>query len=376
MCILSILNSIALGRVFDPLNELRSLDDYRKRHAQYKSDPDAQAMHAAMPMIAVWDDHEFANNSYRDGAEDHDPNLEGTWESRRAAAIQAYHEWMPIRTGSSKEIIYRGFDFGDLASLHMLDTRIARDKPLKFTDQNFLLSLTSPTREMLGAAQTAWLEERLENSTGKWQILGQQVLMARIESPLSLLQYIGDNGVENPSDFAAAINNYLIAKGTPVSLLTPAQQDLLNTTKNPKFGYNLDAWDGYPFARGELLSFIAQAFDGRDRKLVALAGDTHNAWHSNVTAEGPAGLTKVGVEFATPSVTSPGFEEYLKPIPPEQLNMIFPAIIDDLEWIDTSQRGYLLLTVISTQVKADWVFVSSVSKKDFTSAINHTATTA
>ena len=173
-----------LGLRVQSTHELWSLDDYPKHHAQYKSDPDAQAMHAEMPMIAVWDDHETTNNLYCDGAEGHGPNLEGTWEACRVAGLS----WMDARTGSSKEIIYHGFDFGGLALLHMLDTRIACNKPLKFTDQNFPLSLMSPTRNLLGAAQTIWLKERLENSTEKWQILGQQILMAWMESPLSILQ--------------------------------------------------------------------------------------------------------------------------------------------------------------------------------------------
>jgi alkaline phosphatase D len=117
------------SRVHAPVTEIYSLADYRTRHAQYKTDPDLKVLHASMPMIAVWDDHEIANDAYKDGAENHDATKEGTFSDRKAAALQAYHEWMPIRTGSDKSIIYRSFDFGSVLSLHMLDTRlIGRDK--------------------------------------------------------------------------------------------------------------------------------------------------------------------------------------------------------------------------------------------------------
>ncbi len=103
-------NAATLGRVSDPTNELLVLTDYRKRHAQYKSDPDLQALHASVPMIAVWDDHEIANDTWKDGAENHQAN-EGDFKLRRAAALQAYHEWMPTRV-TQADIIYRSFNFG------------------------------------------------------------------------------------------------------------------------------------------------------------------------------------------------------------------------------------------------------------------------
>lgn len=381
----------ALGRQSDPVNELLTLEDYRKRHAQYKSDPDAKVMHAAMPMIAVWDDHETANDAWRDGAENHDPAREGTWQARRAAALQAYHEWMPIRTGSSKEVIYRSFDFGDLASLHMLDTRlIGRDKQVGFTE---LLNpatqvaaqqtLASATRQMLGGTQSTWLQGRLAASPGKWQILGQQVLMARMEFPVSVLQALNPTDTSAAAQAAgqAAINAYLNAKAKQAANqpLTQQEADLLDTTKNPKLGYNLDAWDGYPVAREILLNTAVQAFAGRDRKLVSLAGDTHNAWHAQVTAAGflaaQGGLaanTVVGVELATPGVSSPGLESYLT-IPPAQIAQIFRGVVDDLRWMDASQRGYLLLTVTKAELQADWVFVSDITKTTFTASIGNSA---
>lgn len=380
----------ALGRQSVPGNELLTLEDYRKRHAQYKSDPDSKAMHSAMPMIAVWDDHETANDSWRDGAENHDAAREGSWQARKAAALQAYHEWMPIRTGASREIIYRSFDFGDLLSLHMLDTRlIGRDKQVEFTE---LLNpatqvaaqqtLSSATRQLLGATQSTWLQGRLAASPGKWQVLGQQVLMARMEFPVSVLQALNPTDTSAAAQAAgqAAINAYLTAKAKKAANqpLTPQETDLLDTTKNPKLGYNLDAWDGYPVAREVLLNTAVQAFAGRDRKLISLAGDTHNAWHSQITAAGylaaQGGLAPnaaVGVELATPGVTSPGLESYLT-IPPAQIAQIFQGVVDDLRWMDASQRGYLLLTATRAELQADWVFVSDITKPTFTASIGKT----
>jgi alkaline phosphatase D len=369
-----------MGRKSDPAIEVTTLDNYRRRHAQYKSDQDAQLMHATMPMIAVWDDHEVANDSYRDGAKNHDPNSEGSWEDRKAAAIQAYHEWMPIRTGPSKEIIYRSFDFGNLLSLHMLDTRlVGRDKVGEYTN---IPDIFSPDRTMLGKDQFEWLDERLNNSPGKWQILGQQVLMSRMEIPISILQFLGSEGVTDLAGMLAAVTLYLTAKGTPEADRNPDQQDLLDPTKNPKFGYNLDAWDGYPIDREIILNNAFNVLSGLgNRALVVLAGDTHNAWHADITTggylAGVGGLaadTKVGTLLATSSVSSPGFEEYLAGVPPEQVALIFTGIIDGLKWMDASRRGFIMLTVTPDEIQSDWVFVTSVFDKEFTSEIVYSAT--
>jgi alkaline phosphatase D len=380
----------AMGRVSDPRNECISLSDYRRRHAQYKSDPDSKSLHARMPMIAVWDDHETANDAWREGAENHDPANEGGWSARRAAALQAYHEWMPIRTGSSREQIYRSFDFGDLVSLHMLDTRlIGRDKQVSITDlvnpatqAAATQTLSSPTRQMLGAAQQEWLATRLGKSPGRWQVLGQQVLMARMEFPVSVLQALNPSNTTPEAQAAgqAAITAYLTAKATPSAQRTPEQAALMDPATNPRLGYNLDAWDGYPVAREVLLNTAAQAALARGCQLVNLAGDTHNAWYSDLTAAGylaaQGGLppnAKVGVELATPGVSSPGLEAYLT-IPPADVKQIFEGIVDDLNWADTAQRGYLLLRFTPQALTADWVFVSDVSQTAYTRAIGQTVT--
>ena len=110
-----------LDRVPAPEREAITLDDYRLRHAQYKADPDSQAMHGSHPLIAVWDDHEVANDAWRGGAENHG-EADGAWAKRRNAAFRAYLEWMPLRVADegADTRIYRDFDYGGLVSLVML----------------------------------------------------------------------------------------------------------------------------------------------------------------------------------------------------------------------------------------------------------------
>ncbi len=370
-------NAVALDRISAPATELLSLADYRMRHAQYKSDPDSQALHARMPMIAVWDDHEIANDTYKDGAENHDAATEGSFAARKAAALQAYHEWMPIRTGTDQASIYRSFDFGDLLSLHMLDTRlIGRDQQITFTDllnpaATATATLSSSTRQLLGTEQLTWLQGRLATSSATWQVLGQQVLMARMEFPLSVLTALNPDNT-SPDALAAgeaAVTAYLTAKqkqalGLPLDATTEAP--LLDTTLNPKLGYNLDAWDGYPAARETLLMTAYQL----NKKLVSLAGDTHNAWHADLTLAGYANPAlagvKVGEEFATTSVSSPGFEDYLAALPTAQVKAIFEGVVDDLNWMDASRRGFLKMTITPAEAKGEWVFVSTIASRTYT----------
>jgi len=374
------------SRIHAPVTEIYSLADYRTRHAQYKTDPDLKVLHASMPMIAVWDDHEIANDAYKDGAENHDATKEGTFSDRKAAALQAYHEWMPIRTGSDKSIIYRSFDFGSVLSLHMLDTRlIGRDKQVEFaellaptTAATAQATMASATREMLGTTQGTWLSGKITSSTATWQVLGQQVLMARMEFPVSVLSALNPDTLTSAAALQtglASITAYVTAKNTPASLRTATQVGLLNTTLNPKLGYNLDAWDGYPVAREKLLASILAA----NKKLVVLSGDTHNAWHSQLTLAGyisasQAGV-KVGEEFATPSVASVGLESYFSTLPSANVKSIYESVVDDLKWMDPSRRGYLKMTFSKTQAKGEWVFVNNVKSSYYTVETPATAET-
>jgi alkaline phosphatase D len=342
--------AIALDRESEPRHEILTLEDYRKRHAQYKSDPDLRALHAVMPIIAVWDDHDLADNAWRAGAANHDAAAEGSFEARRAAAIRAYHEWLPTRVPDPANPlkIYRSFEFGDLASLHMLDTRlVGRDE--QHTLQQYLDGVSQgPDRQLLGVEQSAWLSSRLAASRATWQVLGQQVLMARMEIPLTVALSFN----------LATLAEFLLAQATPESQRTDEQRRLVTQRRVP---YNLDAWDGYPAARESVLA-VAKSLN---RNLVSLAGDTHNAWASDLT---DATGARVGVEFATASVTSPGFERALPLISATILEDAFPKMVPDLRYAETSKRGYLVLTLTPQEARGDWVQVSTVLQRDYSAS--------
>ncbi|RZI98627.1 MAG: alkaline phosphatase, partial [Haliea sp.] len=333
--------AFVIDRESQPPREILSLEDYRLRHAQYRTDPDLRALHAAVPMIAVWDDHDVADNAWMGGAGNHNGD-EGSFAARRAAAVQAYHEWLPTRLPDAADPlkIYRSFDFGNLASLHMLDTRLIGREEQLGRDQYLEGTGLGPGRQLLGVEQSAWLTQRLTDSAATWQVLGQQVLMARMEIPLSVA-----------SAFTLeTLSEYLLAKATPDSLRSESQRALVAQRRAP---YNLDAWDGYPAARESILATARTL----DRNLISLAGDTHNAWASDLT---DAGGAHVGVEFATASVSSPGFERTLPLISTVILQDAFPEMVPDLRYAETSKRGYVVLTLTPGEARSEWVQVSTV----------------
>lgn len=351
-------DAAAMGRLSEPAGEILTLDDYRTRYAQYRTDADLQALHAALPVIAVWDDHEIANDTWREGAENHSEGVEGAFADRRAAAIRAYHEWMPTRVAdpAHPERIYRSFRFGSLLSLHMLDTRvIGRDLQLDYPNYfgasgfdaaRFAADMADPNRTLLGAEQQDWLGLQLAQSDTTWDVLGQQVLMGRMNIPAPLVL-----GQISFSAYSALVMKAQTAPAT----LTPQERAVL---AQPAIPYNLDAWDGYAAARETLLG-TARALD---RNLVVLAGDTHNAWASDLADY--AGR-QVGVEFATPGVTSPGLEEYFPSENPLAVAAGLTQIIGPLQYADTARRGFMVVTVTEDACRCDWRFVSTVKSRSY-----------
>ncbi|WP_230658144.1 alkaline phosphatase D family protein [Psychrobacter sp. I-STPA10] len=367
-------NASKLKREVMPETEIVSIQDYRLRHAQYKTDPDLQALHERIPMIAVWDDHELSNDTFKDGAENHQPDVEGKWDTRKLAAVTAYHEWLPTRNQVPSEI-YRRFDFGSLLSLYMLDTRVVgRDKQLDYQkyvtiDVNtgamgldaakFTQAIYDKNRHLLGLKQTNWLVEQLRNSNATWQLLGQQILMARMLMPAPVIL-----NIVNPKagiDLATYLSIAQKAQINPAQLSATEQAILAQ----PSIPYNLDAWDGYAAAR----ELVLNAAKSLNKNLVVLSGDTHNAWASNLTTKDGE---SVGVEFATSSVSSPGFEEYLPNANPQQLQMALIQLVKDLQYCDTHQRGYMLITVTAEQCQSDWIFVSDILKPTYSSEVGKT----
>lgn len=346
-------DAAALGREVLPAGECLTLADYRARHAQYRGDAGLQALTAALPLIPVWDDHEVCNNTYAGGAANHTPATEGDYASRRDAALKAYHEWLPVRTPDSGDLrrIQRSFDFGDLLTLHMLETRLqARSLQLSVGDYvrsdgvdaaALRAAVANPARQLLGPAQQAWLEGQLAASPALWQVLGQQVLMARMDLPaaIALNQISVTNWV--------ALNDKAASRPDD---LTRAERYILG---QPAVPHSLDAWDGYDAARQAVYAAARRL----DKNLVVLAGDTHNAWASNlVDGDGHA----IGVEFATPGVSSPGMEVSRRTDAPEVVARWMVDAIPDLQYAETARRGFLVLTATRSDCRSTWYFVSSV----------------
>ncbi|MFD2570100.1 alkaline phosphatase D family protein [Spirosoma soli] len=378
-------NTNALGRAHQPANEILSLSDYRTRYKQYRSDPQLQLAHQKKPFICVWDDHELTNDAYKDGAQNHQPN-EGDFNVRKANALKAYHEYIGVRTQIDAQI-YRSFTFGNILDLHMLDTRIiGRDKQLDYSSYftsngqlnaaAFQQAWLDPNRTILGKEQLAWLGGALAAGRATWQVLGQQVLMAKMFVPAELLVVIarvaaevGAQGSVSPAtnqQFQTLLTTLTQIKARVVAndpTLTPQEIARVKTV----LPYNLDAWDGYPVER-EIVFGLAKG-----KKLVALAGDTHNAWYSDLTANDG---TKVGREVATPSVTSPGFESILgsNPAAIAGFEQALALLIDDLQYLDATRRGYTIVSFSTSRVAAEWRYVPTITTPTVATAVGRTET--
>ena len=328
-----------LGRVPEPLHEMISLSDYRLRHAQYKQDQGSKALHKHAPLISVWDDHEFSNDAWKRGAENHsEDGSEGDFYARRSAAIKAYYEWMPIREQHNKRRIFREFKIGKLIHLIMLDTRqFGRDKQIQpknyltksgFNQAKFYNDLNSANRELLGAEQLDWIESKIINSDAVWTIFGQQVLMAKLKFP--------------------DISKMLKSKEIP-SFLKPYLKFL-----GLGIPSNLDAWDGYPAERNRLYKIMSNA----KKRFISLAGDTHNSWVSELKDKSG---NKVGIELGAPSVTSPGITDILNLDEKEFVDSIV-RINNELQWMNPSNRGYLSLNCRKDKIIASFNFIKELEE--------------
>ncbi len=291
-------------RTYEPSHEIKTLDDYRTRYAQYRRESQLQELHRQHPMIAVWDDHEIADNAYTTGAVNHSDD-EGDWETRKQIAYQVYTEWMPIREQDNGEI-YRSLRYGDLLDLIMLDTRITgRDEIVSASDTE---GLADPDRQLLGEEQEQWLYNQLETSTAKWRVLGQQVMLGR---------WRGQGG--------AVINP--------------------------------DQWDGYQAAQGR---FFQNLRDGAIDNVVVLTGDIHSFWATDLTDDPDydpgTGDGSLAVEFITSSVTSPtlqGGQGFLD---------LVLANSPTIRWADMANQGYLLIDLDHNRVQGDFFAVLGVTQ--------------
>lgn len=311
-----------LGREPEPVHETLSLSDYRVRHAQYKTDPDLQEAHRQHPFIVVWDDHETSNNAWQAGAENHQPE-EGDFAERKAAALQAYFEWMPIRAEGLDNggRICRSFRFGGLADLVMLDTRLlGRDQ--QPADPCDAASLAEPSRQLLGEEQEAWAIGELASSQASgthWRLVGQQVMMAQL-----------------------------------VNVLLPGA-----------CVFSTDQWDGYAAARARLLQAFA---DNGIGNVVILTGDIHSSWGNDIVHnpfdpalyDAATGSGSLAVEFVAPAVTSPGIGD------PDQALALADALLmshPHVKFVELNRRGYLLLDVTPERVQGEWYHVDTIAER-------------
>ena len=331
-----------------PAHEIVALADYRARYAQYRSDADLRRLHQLFPMIAGWDDHESTNDSWEGGAQNHQPDSEGEWAVRKAAAIKAYREWMPV-----SDEPWAAYEVGDLATLFRLETRLTA-RAEQFSIGKILAGKTSPEqamaaltafregdyraadRELLGMKQQAWLADGLKRSAGAgktWQVLVQQVLMGRLASSPSLTENL-------PAGLPDFVRQRILAG----AMASRAELPL-----------NMDAWDGYPAARERVFAASLEA----NANLVSLAGDTHNAWAFDLDHAGE----KVGVEFGGHSVTSPGFETYLTHLDPRDVERATVAHNAQLKWMDGQHRGYMAVELTPGSATSEYRMLSGVREK-------------
>ena len=332
-------------RLIEPAGEMIALADYRLRYASYRADPDLQKLHAMHPMIAMWDDHEFANDAYATGAQNHHA-AEGDWGERKTAAERAYREWMPV-SDRVDEGYWSKYAIGNLAEIQLTESRVsARSKQLSIGDPQGDAdeimrqlkafhdgALQDADRTMLGAVQEQWLAKRFAAPTKRWNIWAQQTIIGALIQPQGL-------------------ENWLAPDTLPFVKERVARGALAAKAGIPS---NMDAWDGYPAARAKALS-AAQAGNA---DLIVLTGDTHNAWAFDLSHDGkPA-----GVEFAGHSVTSPGLESSFTGTDNATLSKALASANPGLAWADAGQRGYMAVELTPDKAVSEWRFTDGIKTR-------------
>ena len=289
-----------------PDHEIIRLADYRLRYSTIKLDPMLMRLHQQFPFITVWDDHESANNSYRDGAGNHTPGTEGLWTDRKAAAQQAYDEWMPIRLPEpgNENKIFRKFSYGNLADIFMLDTRLyARTKQSNSPDDT--------SKHIIGDEQLDWLKNELIHSTATWKILGQQVMMGQL---------------------------------TPFGITL-----------------NSDQWDGYTADRKKLYDII---LNNNIQNVIVLTGDIHTAWamdlpYKTSTYNPATGAGSVGVEFVCTSITTQS-----SPVPLDPVYDLIKTLLPHIKYVDLYKKGFGILDLTDTKAQGNFFSVNRIDRID------------
>ena len=303
-----------IGRFNLPTHEIVTLQDYRTRYSQYRTDKGSRRVHQQHPFITIWDDHEIANNSYLDGAQNHQPD-EGDYQARKKAARQAYYEWLPIRENQS---LYRSISFGSLADLIMLDERLAGRT--RQADSLGDPSYEDETRSMLGKEQLLWFENQLSNSKASWKLIGNQVIFSDVD----LSQVL------------------------------------------PHMPRNLDSWDGYPAEKAHIRNHIV---NNRIRDVIFLTGDTHASWafevatnvketYNPVTSQGA-----FAIELGTPSISAANSDERNPVDKVKESEETLRQANPHIKYNNNRDHGFLLLTLTPSHAKAEWYYVETLRKE-------------
>jgi alkaline phosphatase D len=344
-------NGSELAKRIFPETEMLNLADYRLRYVSYRADPDLQALHAAFPVIPNTDDHEGANDAWEGSAQNHQPD-EGDWTNRKNAAMQVWREWMPVG-----EQPWKSYEIGDLATFFRTDTRmIARSRPhdygtiLRSGDANAALAAfrdgawQDPAATMMGTEQESWLAHAFRAAAREkkvWHLLGVGTNIGYNSTPPDALDWLDPGAADRAKGYFRAG----IAAG------------------KAGLPYNLDNWGGYPQAKSRLLS-AAQSVDAN---LVAVTGDSHNGWAFDLIEGGRA----AGVEFGGHSVTSPGIESATRSQDQAKIAKALIANSKELRWADTSNRGYMLLSLTPQAATNEWVFVDTVKTRNLTAKVGN-----
>ncbi|GAQ89233.1 alkaline phosphatase D [Klebsormidium nitens] len=365
--------SAAQATKFSPPRQVQAfqtvtLEQYRARHALYKTDVDLQEAHRVHPWVIVWDDHDSTNNAWRNGAQNHKTATQGPWEARLAASVRAWYEYQPVRQVQFdlKLRIYRSFQIGNLLDLIMVDTRIiGRDRQTDDPPDPPVLNTTAGnekfavlfdrTRTMLGETQLEWLQAQLSDSKGRgavWRMIGNQVLFT--EMPVT---------IDDPDT-----NGYL----------------------GPVIGYS-DGWDAYPETRFQVLDHIRRnAIDN----VVVATGD----WHGTVVSDVPfypfqtwgrsylgnpnqnstfgklgvnanftTGLGSMATEITVTSVTSAFFgETEAARASAVKLDDTLKSLMPHLRYSNHFGHGYAITEFTKTDATHTFCFVSTILSPTYT----------
>ncbi|RMZ78433.1 hypothetical protein DV738_g3853, partial [Chaetothyriales sp. CBS 135597] len=320
-------NGTSIGRVPLPDRQIYTLYDYRKRYATYRTDEDLLLSHAQLPWIAVWDDHEVADNTWRDGSAALN-NTEDSFikdggvsvDQRKMNAVRAYFEWMPIRQVDMDDSlrVWRSFSIGNLLDIIMLDTR-QYDRSITdlYWNTDYVHAISNDaSRSMMGPRQEQWFYRSLKKSAARqatWRIVGSQTVFSRINESVAY-------GTENPFDY--------------------------------------DAWDGYLANRNRTFQTLVE---NNISNTIVIAGDSHANWVSDLVwfdhaeYDPQTGNGAIGVEFAGSAVSSPspggqGISLELSRVASEVLATDNP----ELQWSEIYYRGYYELHINHTATTAKY----------------------